>query len=209
MDPGLAGLLGRRAPGSKQPFLVTFFRASPGPVRAPRAARPLKRRPPKKTNELPHPNKLPGIFGEVREGPGSHLEGTEPSGSSVGSGRGSPPSTVLWTSLCPLCPCHPEVLSLPSPGSQGFFQKSPSESGAPSSGQHSPWGPCRMHNCLCGGLPRRLRPSGSGVGLLCPPALLPSSPPRGVCPLASVSHSIPWNGGGWRGGMRSVQKRSH
>ncbi|XP_026910824.2 bone morphogenetic protein 8A isoform X1 [Acinonyx jubatus] len=65
VDPGLAGLLGRRAPGSKQPFLVTFFRASPGPVRAPRAARPLKRRPPKKTNELPHPNKLPGIFDDV------------------------------------------------------------------------------------------------------------------------------------------------
>ncbi|VFV26646.1 bone morphogenetic protein 8a- [Lynx pardinus] len=179
VDPGLAGLLGQRAPGSKQPFLVTFFRASPGPVRAPRAARPLKRRPPKKTNELPHPNKLPGIFGEVREGPGagprSHLEGTEPSGSSVGSGWGSPSSTVLWTSLCPLRPCHPEVLSLPSPGSQGFFQKSPSESGAPSSGQHSPWGPCRMHNCLCGGLPRRLSPSGSGVGLPCPPALLSST----------------------------------
>lgn len=70
VDPGLAGLLGRRAPRSKQPFLVTFFRASPGPVRAPRAARPLKRRPPKKSNELPHPNRLPGIFGEVRGGPG-------------------------------------------------------------------------------------------------------------------------------------------
>ncbi|XP_038543215.1 LOW QUALITY PROTEIN: bone morphogenetic protein 8B-like, partial [Canis lupus familiaris] len=65
VDPGLAGLLGRRAPRSKQPFLVTFFRASPGPVRAPRAARPLKRRPPKKSNELPHPNRLPGIFDDV------------------------------------------------------------------------------------------------------------------------------------------------
>ena len=176
MDPGLAGLLGRRAPGSKQPFLVTFFRASPGPVRAPRAARPLKRRPPKKTNELPHPNKLPGIFGEAREGPGagpgSHLEGTEPSGSSVGSGRGSPSSTVLWTSLCPLRPCHPEVLSLPSPGSQGFFQKSPSESDAPSSGQHSPWGPCRMHNCLCGTSPPQTEPLRIRSG----PAL-PSCPP--------------------------------
>uniref|UniRef100_A0A8C0NXQ4 TGF-beta propeptide domain-containing protein n=1 Tax=Canis lupus familiaris TaxID=9615 RepID=A0A8C0NXQ4_CANLF len=67
VDPGLAGLLGRRAPRSKQPFLVTFFRASPGPVRAPRAARPLKRRPPKKSNELPHPNHLPGIFGAPDE----------------------------------------------------------------------------------------------------------------------------------------------
>lgn len=74
VDPGLAGLLGRRAPRSKQPFLVTFFRASPSPVRAPRAARPLKRRPPKKTNELPHANRLPGIFGEVRGGPGAGPE---------------------------------------------------------------------------------------------------------------------------------------
>ncbi|XP_073089785.1 bone morphogenetic protein 8B isoform X1 [Manis javanica] len=63
VDPGLAGLLGRQAPGSKQPFMVTFFRAGPSPMRAPRAARPLKRRPPKKTNELLHPHKLPGIFG--------------------------------------------------------------------------------------------------------------------------------------------------
>ncbi|XP_060978283.1 bone morphogenetic protein 8B isoform X2 [Dama dama] len=71
VDPGLAGLLGRQAPRSKQPFVVTFFRASPGPgpARAPRAARPLKRRPPKRTNELPPPNKLPGIFDDVH---GSH-----------------------------------------------------------------------------------------------------------------------------------------
>ncbi|KAL1777132.1 bone morphogenetic protein 8B [Sigmodon hispidus] len=62
MDPGLAGLLGQQAPRSRQPFMVTFFRASPSPVRAPRAVRPLKRRQPKKTNELPHSNKLPGIF---------------------------------------------------------------------------------------------------------------------------------------------------
>uniref|UniRef100_A0A8C9UK93 TGF-beta family profile domain-containing protein n=1 Tax=Spermophilus dauricus TaxID=99837 RepID=A0A8C9UK93_SPEDA len=64
VDPGLAGLLGQRAPRSRQPFMVTFFRASPSPIRAPRAVRPLKRRQPKKTNELPYPNKLPGIFGE-------------------------------------------------------------------------------------------------------------------------------------------------
>ncbi|KAK1340169.1 hypothetical protein QTO34_018734 [Cnephaeus nilssonii] len=64
VDPGLAGLLGRRAPRSKQPFMVTFFRASPSPspIRAPRAVRPLRRRLLKKTNELPQPNKLPGIF---------------------------------------------------------------------------------------------------------------------------------------------------
>ncbi|KAM9108969.1 bone morphogenetic protein 8B-like isoform 2-T2 [Megaptera novaeangliae] len=69
VDPGLAGLLGQQAPRSKQPFVVTFFRASPGPVRAPRAVRPLKRRLPKRTNELPPPNKLPGIFDDIH---GSH-----------------------------------------------------------------------------------------------------------------------------------------
>ncbi|XP_036302820.1 bone morphogenetic protein 8B [Pipistrellus kuhlii] len=63
VDPGLAGLLGRRAPRSKQPFMVTFFRAGPGPgpIRAPRAVRPLRRRL-LKTNELPQPHRLPGAF---------------------------------------------------------------------------------------------------------------------------------------------------
>ncbi|XP_015424158.1 PREDICTED: bone morphogenetic protein 8B [Myotis davidii] len=42
--------------------MVTFFRASPSPIRAPRAVRPLRRRLLKKTNELPQPNRLPGIF---------------------------------------------------------------------------------------------------------------------------------------------------
>ncbi|KAM4806180.1 bone morphogenetic protein 8A-like [Urocitellus parryii] len=69
VDPGLAGLLGQRAPRSRQPFMVTFFSASPSPIRAPRAVRPLKRRQPKKTNELPYPNKLPGIFDDAH---GSH-----------------------------------------------------------------------------------------------------------------------------------------
>ncbi|EHB16601.1 Bone morphogenetic protein 8A [Heterocephalus glaber] len=69
VDPGLASLLGRQAPRARQPFMVTFFRASPSPIRAPRAVRPLKRRQPKKTNELPHPNKLPGIFDDIH---GSH-----------------------------------------------------------------------------------------------------------------------------------------
>uniref|UniRef100_A0A8C4YVT4 TGF-beta family profile domain-containing protein n=1 Tax=Gopherus evgoodei TaxID=1825980 RepID=A0A8C4YVT4_9SAUR len=63
IDPGLAGLLGRRGPRSKQPFMVTFFRASQNPVRVTRAVKQLKKRQPKKTNDLPHPNKLPGIFG--------------------------------------------------------------------------------------------------------------------------------------------------
>ncbi|XP_007956851.1 bone morphogenetic protein 8B-like [Orycteropus afer afer] len=65
VDPGLAGLLGRQAPHPKQPFMVTFFRASPSPVRASRAVRPLKRRLLKKTNELPQPNRLPGIFDAI------------------------------------------------------------------------------------------------------------------------------------------------
>ncbi|XP_053516711.1 bone morphogenetic protein 8B [Artibeus jamaicensis] len=69
VDPGLAGLLGRRAPRSKQPFMVTFFRESPNPTRVPRAVRSLRRRLPKKTNELPQPNKLPGIFDDIH---GSH-----------------------------------------------------------------------------------------------------------------------------------------
>ncbi|KAM4871506.1 bone morphogenetic protein 8A-like isoform 2-T2 [Thomomys bottae] len=69
VDPGAAGLLGQQAPRSRQPFMVTFFRASSSPARIPRAARPLKRRQPKKPNELPHPNKLPGIFDDRH---GSH-----------------------------------------------------------------------------------------------------------------------------------------
>ncbi|NXB00193.1 BMP8B protein, partial [Cnemophilus loriae] len=65
VDPGSAGLLGRRGPRSKQPFMVTFFRASPSPARVTRAAKPPRRRQPKKSNDLPHPNKLPGIFDDV------------------------------------------------------------------------------------------------------------------------------------------------
>ncbi|KAM7138592.1 bone morphogenetic protein 8A-like [Macrochelys suwanniensis] len=65
IDPGLAGLLGRRGPRSKQPFMVTFFRASQNPVRVTRAIKQLKKRQPKKTNDLPHPNKLPGVFDDI------------------------------------------------------------------------------------------------------------------------------------------------
>ncbi|XP_040830209.1 bone morphogenetic protein 8B isoform X1 [Ochotona curzoniae] len=73
VDPGLAGLLGQRAPRSRQPFMVTFFRASPSPGRAPRALRPLKRRQPKRTNELPHTHKLPGIFDAVHGSSGRQV----------------------------------------------------------------------------------------------------------------------------------------
>uniref|UniRef100_A0A8C3RHX9 TGF-beta family profile domain-containing protein n=1 Tax=Cyanoderma ruficeps TaxID=181631 RepID=A0A8C3RHX9_9PASS len=60
VDPGSAGLLGRRGPRSKQPFMVTFFRASPNPSRVTRAAKPPRRRQPKKSNDLPHPNNTDG-----------------------------------------------------------------------------------------------------------------------------------------------------
>ncbi|XP_016857644.1 bone morphogenetic protein 8B isoform X2 [Homo sapiens] len=43
--------------------------ASPSPIRTPRAVRPLRRRQPKKSNELPQANRLPGIFDDVH---GSH-----------------------------------------------------------------------------------------------------------------------------------------
>lgn len=99
MDPGLAGLLGQRAPRSRQPFMVTFFRASPSPGRTPRALRPLKRRQPKRTNELPHTHKLPGIFGEAGRNEADGLLG-----SGVGETGAPPPSRL---SAC----CKPLFLS--------------------------------------------------------------------------------------------------
>ncbi|XP_053560814.1 bone morphogenetic protein 8A-like [Bombina bombina] len=63
MDPSFAGLLGRRGPRSKQPFMVTFFRASRN--RSTRAVKQLKKRQQKKNNDLSHPNKLPGIVDHV------------------------------------------------------------------------------------------------------------------------------------------------
>ncbi|CAM4686765.1 unnamed protein product [Caretta caretta] len=73
IDPGLAGLLGQRGPRSKQPFMVTFFRASQNPVRVTRAVKQLKKRQPKKTNDLPHPNKLPGIFDDIHVSEGRQV----------------------------------------------------------------------------------------------------------------------------------------
>ncbi|XP_068015288.1 bone morphogenetic protein 8B-like [Melanerpes formicivorus] len=74
VDPGSAGLLGRRGPRSKQPFMVTFFRASSSPLRTTRAAKPPRRRQqPKKSNDLPHPHKLPGIFDDVHAGDGRQV----------------------------------------------------------------------------------------------------------------------------------------
>ncbi|XP_051728266.1 bone morphogenetic protein 8A [Ctenopharyngodon idella] len=55
------GLVGRRGPRSKQPFMVTFFRASQAPCRPPRALRHNNPRKKKTKYDLPHPNR-PGIF---------------------------------------------------------------------------------------------------------------------------------------------------
>ncbi|NP_001038436.1 bone morphogenetic protein 8A precursor [Danio rerio] len=55
------GLVGRRGPRSKQPFMVTFFRASQAPCRPPRALKHTNQRKKKTKYDLPHPNR-PGIF---------------------------------------------------------------------------------------------------------------------------------------------------
>ncbi|KAJ8000015.1 hypothetical protein DPEC_G00200430 [Dallia pectoralis] len=60
LSAGWVGLVGRRGPRSKQPFMVTFFRASQVPCRPPRALKPnLRKKKPK--YDLP----LPSIHGEV------------------------------------------------------------------------------------------------------------------------------------------------
>lgn len=54
LSVGWVGLVGRRGPRSKQPFMVTFFRASQAPCRPPRAASPNTQRKKKHKNDLPH-----------------------------------------------------------------------------------------------------------------------------------------------------------
>lgn len=61
LSAGVVGLVGRRGPRSKQPFMVTFFRASQAPCRPPRALRHNNPRKKKPKYDLPHPNR-PGIF---------------------------------------------------------------------------------------------------------------------------------------------------
>ncbi|XP_012670954.1 bone morphogenetic protein 8A [Clupea harengus] len=65
LSAGWVGLVGRRGPRSKQPFMVTFFRASQAPCRPPRA---LPRNNPRKNKKtkyiLPHPNR-PGMFDQI------------------------------------------------------------------------------------------------------------------------------------------------
>lgn len=63
LSAGWVGLVGRRGPRSKQPFMVTFFRASQAPCRPPRALRHNTQRRKKHKNDLPHPNR-PGLFGK-------------------------------------------------------------------------------------------------------------------------------------------------
>ncbi|KAG7317127.1 hypothetical protein KOW79_019425 [Hemibagrus wyckioides] len=58
------GLVGRRGPRSKQPFMVTFFRASQAPCRPPRALKHNTQRRKKHKNDLPHPNR-PGLFDQT------------------------------------------------------------------------------------------------------------------------------------------------
>uniref|UniRef100_A0A8D0BT60 TGF-beta family profile domain-containing protein n=1 Tax=Salvator merianae TaxID=96440 RepID=A0A8D0BT60_SALMN len=65
VDPGPAGILGRHGPRSKQPFVVTFFRANRNQVRVPRAVRQLRKRQNRKTNNFPHSNRLPGSFDDI------------------------------------------------------------------------------------------------------------------------------------------------
>ncbi|XP_071230741.1 bone morphogenetic protein 8B-like isoform X1 [Salvelinus alpinus] len=60
LSAGWVGLVGRRGPRSKQPFMVTFFRASQVPCRPPRALKPNPRKR-KPKYDLP----LPSIHGEV------------------------------------------------------------------------------------------------------------------------------------------------
>ncbi|XP_062846777.1 bone morphogenetic protein 8A [Trichomycterus rosablanca] len=57
LSAGWVGLVGRRGPRSKQPFMVTFFRASQVPCRPPRALRPNNQRKKKHRTDLPHPNR--------------------------------------------------------------------------------------------------------------------------------------------------------
>lgn len=45
--------------------MVTFFQANRNQIRSTRAVKQLKKRPPKKHSDLPHPNKLPGVFDHV------------------------------------------------------------------------------------------------------------------------------------------------
>uniref|UniRef100_A0A3P8T7Q2 Bone morphogenetic protein 8a n=1 Tax=Amphiprion percula TaxID=161767 RepID=A0A3P8T7Q2_AMPPE len=57
LSAGWIGLVGRRGPRSKQPFMVTFFRESQVPCRPPRAVKPHPRKK-KLKYDLPVPNRF-------------------------------------------------------------------------------------------------------------------------------------------------------
>uniref|UniRef100_A0A3B5B6P3 Bone morphogenetic protein 8A-like n=1 Tax=Stegastes partitus TaxID=144197 RepID=A0A3B5B6P3_9TELE len=62
LSAGWIGLVGRRGPRSKQPFMVTFFRESQVPCRPPRAVKPHPRKK-KLKYDLPVPNRSPANNG--------------------------------------------------------------------------------------------------------------------------------------------------
>uniref|UniRef100_A0A3Q4A9H3 TGF-beta family profile domain-containing protein n=1 Tax=Mola mola TaxID=94237 RepID=A0A3Q4A9H3_MOLML len=62
LSAGWIGLVGRRGPRSKQPFMVTFFRENQVPCRPPRAVKPHPRRK-KPKYDLPVPNRSPANSG--------------------------------------------------------------------------------------------------------------------------------------------------
>ncbi|KAL2080394.1 hypothetical protein ACEWY4_024187 [Coilia grayii] len=64
LSAGWVGLVGRHGPRSKQPFMVTFFRASQAPCRPPRAVRQSNPRKKKPKYVLPHPNR-PGVYDQI------------------------------------------------------------------------------------------------------------------------------------------------
>ncbi|XP_041090097.1 bone morphogenetic protein 8A isoform X2 [Polyodon spathula] len=72
VEPGSVGLVGRRGPRSKQPFMVTFFRQSQPALRLPRGIRHTRKKPRGRTYDLPHPNKLPGLLDHNHISDGRH-----------------------------------------------------------------------------------------------------------------------------------------
>ncbi|KAK1153102.1 bone morphogenetic protein 8A-like [Acipenser oxyrinchus oxyrinchus] len=72
VEPGLVGLVGRKGPRSKQPFMVTFFRQSQPALRLPRGIRHNRKKHRGRTYDLPHPNKLPGLLDHNHISDGRH-----------------------------------------------------------------------------------------------------------------------------------------
>ncbi|XP_058856374.1 bone morphogenetic protein 8A-like isoform X1 [Acipenser ruthenus] len=73
VEPGSVGLVGRKGPRSKQPFMVTFFRQSQPGLRLPRGIRHNRKKHRGRTYDLPHPNKLPGLLDHNHISDGRHV----------------------------------------------------------------------------------------------------------------------------------------